>query len=126
MIETVLNGKHYYRSLAGFLIIEDLVICLQWRAFWHAHNKDDYPFLPELESLAKSLSENQVQGEEFELACRLMKPLKQDFDRFIKVCEERSQVCKYLGIFLCIVGLMKNIVVSDREGYWDLHAATVD
>ena len=29
VIETVLNGKHYYRSLAGFLIIEDLVICLQ-------------------------------------------------------------------------------------------------
>lgn len=55
-----------------------------------------------------------------------MKPLKHDFDRFIKVCEERTEVCKYLGICLHIVGLMKNIVASDREGNWDLHSATVE
>ena len=33
VMETMLNDKHYYRSLAVLLIIEDLVICLQWRAF---------------------------------------------------------------------------------------------
>ena len=66
VMETMLIDKHYYRSLAGFLIIENLVICLQWRAFWLIHNKGDYPFLTELESLAKSLAENQVQGEQFD------------------------------------------------------------
>ena len=35
-------------------------------------------------------------------------------------------MCEYLRILLYIVGLMKNMVASDREGNWDLHITTAD
>ena len=34
IIDSVLNGSHYDRSLRGFLLIEDTIETLKWEAFW--------------------------------------------------------------------------------------------
>ena len=124
-METVLNGKHYYRALAGLLMLEDLIGCLQWKAFFLTHDHTDYPYFHVLENLAKSLTENKEQATEFNEAIAIVGPLKRDFNEFLKTCEARSEVCKFLGILLYIFSLVKNIVASDREGNWDLHVSTV-
>ena len=83
-IETVLNGKHYYRSLAGFLIIDDLISSLQWQAFWVTHQKDKYPFLIQLQNLTENLERNQVDIQDFAAATEYMQPLFGDFQKFLK------------------------------------------
>ena len=125
VMETVLNGKHYYRALAGLLMLEDLIGCLQWKAFFLTHDHTDYPYFHVLENLAKSLTENKEQATEFNEAIAIVGPLKRDFNEFLKTCEARSEVCKFLGILLYIISLVKNLVASDREGNWDLHVSTV-
>ena len=125
VMETVLNGNHYYRSLAGLLIIEDLIVSIKWKAFFLTHDQQDYACVPRLQKLAEALAENKEQTKEFNEAITVIKPLKKDFDTFIKNCEARSKVCQYLGILLQIISLVKNLVASDREGTWDLHVATV-
>ena len=62
VMETVLNGKHYYRALAGLLILEDLILSMQWKAFFLTHNQKDYKCLPNLQRLAESLVENKEQA----------------------------------------------------------------
>ena len=123
--ETVLNGKHYYRSLARLLILEYLIVSIQSRAFFLTHNQKDYKCLPDLQRLAESLAENKEQAKEFGEAIAFVKPLKDDFDVFLKTCEARSEVCQFLGILIHIISLMKNLVAADREGNWDRHVATV-
>ena len=125
-IETVLTGKHYYRSLAGFLMLDDLITYMQWNAFWLTHKRENYPFLPQLQNLAEKLSKNQAEVNEFSAAIEHIQPLYEDFNRFKKECEEKSQVCEYLSILQYIIGLLKNLIASEREGNWDLHVATVD
>ena len=95
-IETVLTGKHYYRSLAGFLMLDDLITYMQWNAFWLTHKRENYPFLPQLQNLAEKLSKNQAEVNEFSAAIEHIQPLYEDFNRFKKECEEKSQVCEYL------------------------------
>ena len=42
------------------------------------------------------------------------------------MCEARSELCQFFGVWLQLVAVIKNVVVSDREGNWDLHTATVE
>ena len=79
VMETVLNGKHYYRSLAGLLIIEDLIVSIQWKAFFLTHDQQDYACVPRLQKLAKALAENKKQTQEFNEAITVIKPLKNTF-----------------------------------------------
>ena len=46
VLESVLNGTHYYRSFAGMLIVEDIILSLMWRAFWESHDKKYYLCIP--------------------------------------------------------------------------------
>ena len=34
VIDLVLSGRHYVRSLRGFLLTEDAIEVLKWEAFW--------------------------------------------------------------------------------------------
>ena len=92
-METVMAGKHYYRSLAGFLMLDDLITYLQWSAFWRVHQRENYPFLPQLQNLAEKLTKNRGETREFFAAIKNMQPLYNDFIRFVEVCGERSQEC---------------------------------
>ena len=69
--------------------------------------------------------ENKEQAKEFDEAIAIVKPLKDDFGVFLQTCEARSEVCRFLGILIHIISLVKNIVAAEREWNWDLHVATV-
>ena len=42
VMESVLNGKHYVRSLRGLDIITEAILTIKWEAFCKSHNKDDF------------------------------------------------------------------------------------
>ena len=68
------------------------------------------------------LSTNAVRGHKW--ADRTV--LHQDFLEFEKECETKSELCHFFGVWLQLVAVVKNAVVSDREGNWNLHVATVE
>ena len=64
--------------------------------------------------------------EEFENLVNDIDAINEAFVTFKNECESRSEVCKYLGVWLKIASLMKNAVAADREGNWDLLVAVVE
>ena len=64
--------------------------------------------------------------EEFNALVNQLDALREDFIKFQRTCEEQSGLCAFLGEWLKIVAVIKNAVVSEREGNWNLHVAMVD
>ena len=126
VFETVLNGGHYYRSLAGNLLLDDIITYYQWRAFWSVNNKESYPCLPQIEQLKEKLFKNVPCPDEFEKAIESAQQLYEDFHKFKKEAEEKSQVCEYTSLLQHNTSLQKNLLSSEREGNWDLLVATID
>ena len=126
VIESVLNGSHYVRALTGMLIVEDLIRSLQWKIFWKYKDKDAYPVLSQLQLIQTMLAGNQRCPEQFDALIEQVEELHCDFREFEKECEAKSELCKFFGVWLQLVAVIKNAVVSEREGNWNLLAATID
>ena len=56
VLETVLNGTHFVRSLTGTLMVEDVVITLIWEEFWKHHDRNKYPALQQATDVVNKLS----------------------------------------------------------------------
>ena len=65
VMETVLTGKHYYTALAGLLILEDLIVCMQWNAFFLIYCQNDYTCIPDLQNQGKSLAKTRSNPKSF-------------------------------------------------------------
>lgn len=126
VIESALNGSHYVRAVTGMLIVEDLIRTLQWQAFWQHNDKGEYPDLVDVEELRTTLASNQRCPEKFKSLLGKTTKLRQDFMEFEKECEAKSEVCKFFGVWLNFVTVIKNMIVSDREGNWSLHVSSVE
>ena len=126
VLETVLNGSHYVRSLTGMLIVEDIVMKLLWEEFWKHHKRTDYPVLNQLTILQNKLTSNERCPEDFNAIVDQLDILRNDFTKFKTSCEKKSGLCSYLGEWLKMVSVIKNAVVSEREANWDLHCAMVE
>lgn len=126
VIESVLNGSHYVRALTGMLIVEDLIRSLQWQMFWHQKDKASYPALAQVNALQATLATNQRCPDQFETLIGQVENLNHDFQEFEKECEAKSELCKYFGVWLQLVAIIKNAVVCEREGNWNLLVATVE
>ncbi|KAH3729206.1 hypothetical protein DPMN_055172 [Dreissena polymorpha] len=48
------------------------------------------------------------------------------FLSFKKEWEAKSELCQFFGVELQLVSIVKNAVVSDTEGNWNLHVATIE
>ena len=72
------------------------------------------------------LAANQRCPEQFEALIGQVKTLHHDFQEFEKECESKSEVCTFFGVWLQLVAIIKNVVASDRDVNWNLHAATVE
>ncbi|KAL8620077.1 hypothetical protein ACOMHN_015359 [Nucella lapillus] len=108
------------------LIVEDLIRSLQWQMFWQHKHQTAYPELEQVQALQTSLAANTRCPDEFETLTGQVEKLHQDFVEFEKECEAKSELCQFFGVWLRMVAVIKNAVVSDREGNWDLYVATVE
>lgn len=106
--------------------MEDVIRSLQWEMFWHNKDKVAYPVLAQVEALNTTLAANQRCPEQFEALIGQVEKLNQDFLEFEKECETKSELCQFFGVWLELVAIIKNAVISEREGNWSLHVATVE
>jgi hypothetical protein len=115
VMESMLNGSHYIWALTGMLIVEDLIRSLQWQMFWHHKDKTAYPVLAQVMALQTTLAANKRCPEEFEALSEQVEKLHQDFVEFEKECQAKYELCQFFGVWLRMVDVVKNAVVSDSE-----------
>ena len=82
--------------------------------------------MEQLQVLKMTLAEKQRCPEQFDSLIPQMEELHQDFLKFEKECEAKSELCQFFGVWLQLVAVIKKAVVSEREGNWNLHAATIE
>ncbi|KAH3888947.1 hypothetical protein DPMN_012992 [Dreissena polymorpha] len=107
-------------------MVEDLIHKLEWQAFWTHNDKATYPVLEKMKELQNMLVANERCSEQFDVINRQMEQMHQDFLEFQKECEAKSELCQFFGVWLQLVSIVKNAEVSDREGNWSLHVATIE
>ncbi|KAG0712847.1 hypothetical protein GWK47_017514 [Chionoecetes opilio] len=73
-----------------------------------------------------TLAANQRCPELFEAIIGQIEKLHQDFREFDKTCEAKSELCQFFRVWLQLGTIIKNAVVSEREGNWNLLVATVE
>jgi len=120
-LEQVLAGSHYERSLFGFLVVEECILNLQWKAFWL--EADTSKYVEELEIIDKlkvAITQNDTNAKDLFWKVsddpNQLKALTDDFNAFIeKRCNESEQ-CKYWTNFLQMLSHVKSLIRSDREG----------
>ena len=96
---------------------------MAWKAFWDVKSKEDYPVLTELLDLIAKLQKKERCPQLFDSLVVKVDTLHDDFKKFMMEAEEKSELCKYLGVWLKIVAVTKNNITSEREGNWNLHVA---
>ena len=120
-LESVLTGRHYYRSFCGLVMMGEAIEALKLEAFW-SENSDE-KFEDGLEKI--SILKEALVAKDSKACSNLMNELKKDGDvaeliSAIKVFEDKSisssEQCRYLCGFQSIINSIKNLVRSDRDG----------
>ena len=118
ILESVFNGTHYIRSLRGLLIISEAIQSLQWEAFWLIHSKEEFKDELEYSEHLFKLFRNKdrdIANVTNEAVINIV-TLKEEFDKFSKIVNKHSELCRYLSCIIKFVSRIKNLIASDREG----------
>ena len=126
VLESVLGGKHYYRSFAGLSIVEDAILQLRAEAFWDTN--DASQFTGEIIMLA-NLQESLISWDAAESKMLLNdivhnKTLEKLMDCMVKFadrCSRESEMCRYLQNYLLSMRLIKDFIRADRQADFLLH-----
>ena len=120
-LESVLTGKHYYRSFSGHIMLGEAIEILKLEAFWERHDREDYRRgLDKLKMLETTLIAKNPRS-----AVQIIEDLQGDNDvsdllNTYKAFEidvmTKSEQCQYLCTYQHIVQVIKNLVRSDRDG----------
>lgn len=128
VVESVLSGRNYNRSLKGMQLLQEALIRLELAEFFNQCDLDKYD---DQINLLVQLRSN-VNGKNVQESQKLLKdfmetsnPLINDFDDFIRGSRNSSETFRYWDTFIQIMSLLANLLRSDREGNWKLHLQTV-
>ena len=127
VVESVLNGRHYVRSLKGMLLLGEIMQRLQWCEFLKLYEAQQYAELEILRRL-KTCVHDKLQAESQKLLADFMKEgcrFVHDFAEFCKKYKAQSENFAYWNNCLNMVSLLKDLIRSDRIGNWTLHLQTV-
>lgn len=128
VVEAVLNGSNYVRSMKGMYLLAEAMERLQFIEFFKQNPSQSYKEeIIMLQKLKDSVStKNQPQSKEC-LKNFMMSSdkLHTDFEQFKKEKEKQSETFTYWNNFIQMVYMLKDLVRADREGNWELHLHTV-
>ena len=120
VVQSVLAGSHYVRAMKGMLIISEVLGRLKWEAFWKSNivdtNADLIKSIIDFKTSVSSKNLRQNSDEKFHFLFSESDALRLKFEAFVFECEEKSEVCQYLGLFEGIIMVVKQMVTADGEG----------
>ena len=128
VVQSVLSGKHYVRSVKGMLMLSEALERIQWKEFFKSQSADDYSEVFDIVSQLKA----KVAAKDHEASRILIDAFKEssvnlmaDFKNFIQDGRSKNETFQYWDNFIEIVHKLQNLIRSDREGNWPLHLDTV-
>ena len=94
IIEQMLNGTHYVRSLRGFIIIGEATEILKWKAFFEQYGKDKSYDFSEIQRLMLEINNKSNENcvSIVDNCIKNIKSMKCDFDQFASCCSRNSEV----------------------------------
>ena len=126
VIEQVLNGTHYIRSLRAILILMDSINRLKWDAFWENNKKEKFKeTLPLLETFYYEVTKITPTScfDTFTAYKVELIELENDFTSF---SYDKLQMCKYLINILYIANLLQDLICADRTDDWGKRLRTIE
>ena len=127
ILEQVLGGTHYVRSLRGLIIIYESVRVLQWEAFLQSVTTDYSSIIEAISKLKTCLKFKDVEASKESLASvvEIISPLKTAFDAFCAKSGESSELCRYWNLVIQNIQCLKDLVWADHSGDWECHLQAV-
>ena len=128
VMESIIEGKDYVRSLRGVQILSSAIELAKWKAFWKLHDKKDFEdSIQAVKEFANFLDKKDQNNciKMYKDLKEKTKPLTYQFNSFSKACTERSEVCKYCDVVIDLTLMLHNLIAADREGDWEGHLQAV-
>lgn len=128
VVDSVLGGKNYSRSLKGLQLLKEALLRLQWEAFFKEgdnvqEHKEQLDMLVDLKGkVASSSNESAALFRNFE---EKTPGLFSNFDQFIDHARSTNETFKYWDTFIHLIQQVENLVRADRDGDWALHLQAV-
>jgi len=127
VVESVLNGSDYVRSMEGVLLIGEYISRFQWLEFLQNNFIQFGPVFERIDLLKKAHSKKDKEEaikclKEFKI---LSTKMLGEFNKFLALKSEESETFKYWNNVSKMIQLLRNLVRADREGNWELHLTTV-
>ena len=130
IINQVLEGGHYVRSLYFVFCISDILFSLTLEGFneWLEDNgvEMDPNFVNAAVVVKVMFQKKKKCPAEFQKLRDASKNVQNLFEIFVRECKEKSEVCTYLEILQHLIRITKFSVTSDREGNFALHMGTCE
>ena len=127
VVESVLSGSHYDRSLDGICLLGECISRLQWVEFLRNDVSKYINELKIIEELQRVISEKKKSDslkflQHFKVSSS---KLLKEFEFFCKSQSGISETFCYWENFLKMVQQLKNLLRADRESNWNLHLHVV-
>ena len=122
VVESVLSGSHYERSLDGICLLGECISRLQWVEFLRNDVSKYINELKIIEELKRAISEKKKAD-----SLKFLQHFKVSSSKLLKEfefsCKSQSEISEtfcYWENFLKMVQQLKNILGADRESNWNL------
>ena len=127
MVDQILNGSHYARSVEGFVMLGEALQRLQLESFLSDRNLSDYDNdVSTVIALQESLSEKNFAKSKvlFSIFNQNCDGILCDYETFIWKRSNESPLFKYGTNVLALIQLLRYIIRANRTGDWLLHVET--
>ena len=125
VVEQVISGGHYERSLRAYLILEDVIEIMKWKVFSNKYSGSEA--LSNLKGFAGVFVSKDLEqiNEMYENSLPSVALIKSEFDAFVLDCLQRSELCRFFEELLHSIRILKNLIAADRNGDWNGHLQAV-
>ena len=126
VVNSVLSGSHYVRSLKGMMLLCECIERLQWVEFLTDRGNQYDNDLQCIQELKKAVASKDRDESKRVLQCFLDNPIiLEDFVSFKSSQSRKSETFAYWDHFVEMVYLLRDLIRADREGNWRLHLHTL-
>lgn len=129
VIDQIFSGNHYARCIKAFTYLFETLRRLQIKEFLSRERQEKYESaIISIILLQGNFSEKNVDDCKltFEQLKSSIEPFLKDFNDFILMRSNESELYKYWNNVAILISLMLDLVRADRTANWQLHLETVE
>ncbi len=128
VVQSVLGGTNYVRSVKGMMLLSEAMDRLRWCQFFKengtANYMQDLHLLNDLK--AAIVDKKRVKSQQLmDILSTKAGGMLDHFQLFVDSQRELSQTFAFWDNFIQLVALLKDLIRADREGNWVFHLNTV-